>query len=76
MKVTTLNDLEPAARHPAEQLIRLLTVQEPTGEEPLMAIFELALERLSNVKKNGMVHNVLIPGAVCTCRTPIVNHVR
>jgi hypothetical protein len=50
MKVTTLNDLEPAARHPAEQLIRLLTAQEPTGEEPLMAIFELALERLSNGK--------------------------
>jgi hypothetical protein len=27
-------------------------------------------------RTNGMVHNVLIPGDVCTCRTPIVNHVR
>lgn len=47
MTITTLNDLEPAARNPAEKLVRLLTGYEPTGEEPLMAIFEWALERLS-----------------------------
>jgi hypothetical protein len=34
--------LEPAARDPAEKLVRLLTGYEPTGEEPLMAIFESA----------------------------------
>jgi hypothetical protein len=45
--ITTLSDLEPAARDPAEKLVRLLTGYEPTGEEPLMAIFEWALERLS-----------------------------
>ncbi len=48
--MTTLNDLEPSARYPAEKLIRLLTGFEPTGEEPLMGIFELALERLSESK--------------------------
>ncbi len=46
--ITTISDLEPAARHPAEQLARLLTAHEPTGEEPLMAIFEWALERLND----------------------------
>jgi Domain of unknown function (DUF4279) len=46
--ITTIGDLEPAARHPAEQLARLLTAHEPTGEEPLMAIFEWALERLND----------------------------
>jgi len=45
--ITTINDLEPAARSPAERLTRLLTGHEPTGEEPLMAIFEWALDRLS-----------------------------
>lgn len=45
--LTTLNELEPAARYPAEKLTRLLTGDEPTGEEPLMAIFEGALVRLS-----------------------------
>jgi hypothetical protein len=45
--ITTISDLEPAARAPAEKLTRLLTGHEPTGEEPLMAIFEWALERLS-----------------------------
>jgi len=45
--ITTVNDLEPAARDPAEKLVRLLTGYEPTGDEPLMAIFESALERLS-----------------------------
>ena len=47
MTITTLKDLEPAARDLAEKLVRLLTGYEPTGEEPLMAIFESALERLS-----------------------------
>jgi hypothetical protein len=45
--ITILNHLEPAARDPAERLARLLTGYEPTGEEPLMGIFEWALERLS-----------------------------
>ena len=46
--ISTLTDLEPAARQFAVPLIRLLTGEEPTGEEPLMAIFEwslLALEQ-------------------------------
>ena len=47
MKITMLNDLEPAARNPAEKLVRMLTGNEPTGDEPLMAVFEYALERLS-----------------------------
>jgi hypothetical protein len=46
--ITTLDDLEPAARRPAEKLVRLLTGYEPTGEEPLMAIFESALHRLTS----------------------------
>jgi len=53
MTVTILSDLQPAARYPAEQLIRLLTAQEPTGEEPLMAIFESALERLGNSRSHN-----------------------
>lgn len=47
MAITTLSDLEPAARYSAEKLTRLLTGHEPTGEEPLMGIFQGALIRLS-----------------------------
>lgn len=47
-EITTISDLEPAARKSAEELTRLLTGEEPSGEEPLMAIFERALERLSS----------------------------
>jgi len=46
--VTTILDLEPAARRPAEELTRLLTGFEPAGEEPLMAIFEWALDQLTH----------------------------
>lgn len=45
--ISTLNDLEPAARQFAEPLIRLLTGEEPTGEEPLMAVFEWSLDALN-----------------------------
>jgi hypothetical protein len=45
--ISTIADLEPAARGPAEELTRLLTGYEPTGEEPLMGIFEWSLSRLA-----------------------------
>ena len=48
VSITTIDDLEADARPPAEQLTRLLTGYEATGEEPLRAIFEWALERLSS----------------------------
>ncbi len=51
--ITAINDLEPAARRPAEALTRLLTGFQPTGEEPLMAIFEWALEGLSTQPDTG-----------------------
>jgi hypothetical protein len=38
--IRAINDVEPAALAQAEKLTRLLTGYEPTGEEPLMAIFE------------------------------------
>ena len=47
MPITTIDDLEPAARKSAERLARLLTGYEPTGKEPLTAIFEWSLSRLS-----------------------------
>ncbi len=47
LTITTIDDLEPAARRHAEQLTRLLTGYEPTGEEPVMAIFEGSLSRLA-----------------------------
>ena len=47
MPTRTIDDLEPSARERAEQLTRLLTGFEPTGEEPLMAIFEWSLSRLA-----------------------------
>jgi hypothetical protein len=51
--ITTLNDLESPARGLGEKLVWLLTGYEPTGEEPLMGIFELALERLSASKTDS-----------------------
>jgi len=45
--ISTIADLEPAARGQAERLTRLLTGYESTGEEPLMAIFEWSLSRLA-----------------------------
>lgn len=44
----TVADLDPASRAVAGELTRLLTGEEPTGEEPLLALFEGAVERLSN----------------------------
>jgi hypothetical protein len=38
---------------PAEELTRSLTGEEPTGDEPLMGIFEWALERLSSDQQGG-----------------------
>jgi hypothetical protein len=48
VQIATINDLEPAARGFAEQLVRRLTGSEPEGNEPLMAIFEWALIELSD----------------------------
>jgi hypothetical protein len=52
-RITTIIDLERPARKPAEELTRLLTGEEPTGDEPLMGIFEWALERPSLDQQGG-----------------------
>jgi len=62
--ITTIDDLEPAARRPAEQLTRLLTGYEPTGEEPLMAIFEGSLSRLAGEVSNPSTGRELFDAAL------------
>ena len=42
----TISDLDPASRQLAEELVRVLLAEEPTGEEPLLGILEYALSAL------------------------------
>jgi beta-lactam-binding protein with PASTA domain len=63
--ITTLNDLEPGARYSAEKITRLLTGYEPTGEEPLIAIFEGAFVRLS-VQSKQLEHLATRPMPMVT----------
>ena len=51
--MSTVADLEPAARQFADQLVQLLTAREATGDEPLMAIFEWSLLALQEANFSG-----------------------
>jgi hypothetical protein len=42
----TIADLDAASRRLAEELVRVLLAEEPTGEEPIEAILEYALRAL------------------------------
>jgi hypothetical protein len=58
MSDLTIADLTGPSKQLAEELVRVLLADEPTGQEPLMGILEYALQAL--VTNN--VHPVLVPG--------------
>jgi hypothetical protein len=58
MAELTINDLEGPAKQLAEELVRVLLSDEPTGAEPLTAILEYALRAL--VANN--IRPVFVPG--------------
>ena len=58
MSDLTIADLTGPSKQLAEELVRVLLADEPTGQEPLMGILEYALRAL--VTNN--VHPVLVPG--------------
>lgn len=58
MNDLTIADLKGPSKQLAEELVRVLLADEPTGEEPLAGILEYALRAL--VTNN--IHPVLVPG--------------
>jgi hypothetical protein len=58
MNNLTIADLKGPSKQLAEELVRVLLADEPTGEEPLAGILEYALRAL--VTNN--IHPVLVPG--------------
>ena len=58
MNDLTIADLKGPSKQLAEELVRVLLGDEPTGEEPLAGILEYALRAL--VTNN--IHPVLVPG--------------
>ena len=58
MNDLTIADLKGPSKQLAEELVRVLLADEPTGEEPLAGVLEYALRALvtSNVRP------VLVPG--------------
>lgn len=58
MNDLTIADLKGPSKQLAEELVRVLLADEPTGEEPLAGILEYALRVL--VTNN--IHPVLVPG--------------